>query len=214
YGNNWFPGKSINVIWDYDIEGIWQEGEAEAAKEYNLSPGDIKAVDVNGDGQYQAKDDKRFIGYTEPRLRFGLRIDVSYKNFSVSVFIRANLGHKRSFPDALHRGKSEYNRRNIAPIPYWTKENQSNKWPGLAVNDSPFGGGVKIYKNASFVRIQDVTLGYSLPKHVVQRFQLQNLRFFGSIRNLHSFDSWPGWDTESGHEPMPRTFTVGLNLSI
>lgn len=213
YSNNWFPGKSIDVIWDYDIIGMWQEEEAEAADVYNLSPGDIKAVDINDDGTYQSQDDKRFIGHTEPRFRIGLRNDVSYKNFSASVFIRANLGHKLPFGNAIH-SHSTYDRRNTPPTPYWTKENRSNEWPRTSLTDDPFGGGIMMYKNASFVRIQDLTLGYTLPEHIIQRLQLRNLRFFGSVRNLYSFDDWPGWDPESGMTPMPRTFTLGLNVSL
>ncbi|SMO62717.1 SusC/RagA family TonB-linked outer membrane protein [Fodinibius sediminis] len=213
YSNNWFPGESIDVVWDYDITGMWQVEEAEQADVYNLSPGDIKAVDVNDDGSYTSQQDKRFIGHTEPRFRMGLRNDVSYKNFSLSVFLRANLGHIRPFPDAMHE-HSTYDRRNTPPTPYWTKENRSNEWPRTSLTDDPFGGGIMIYKDASFVRIQDLTLGYTLPEDLVQRIQLQNLRLFGSVRNLYSFDNWPGWDPESGMTPMPRTFTVGLNLSL
>ncbi|HEY9489732.1 MAG TPA: SusC/RagA family TonB-linked outer membrane protein, partial [Chryseosolibacter sp.] len=59
YSNQWFPGQPIDVVWDYDINGIWQTGEEEAAP-YGLQPGDFKAVDVNEDGHYVNLDDKRF----------------------------------------------------------------------------------------------------------------------------------------------------------
>jgi hypothetical protein len=71
-----------------------------------------------------------------------------------------------------------------------------------------------IYKPRSFVRIQDVSLSYSLPADVMHRIKMNNLQFFGSIRNLATFTRWPGWDPESGMAPMPRTFTIGLNCSL
>ena len=65
---------------------------------YDLEPGDFKAVDVNGDGKYIDLQDKQFIGYDAPRYRIGLRNDVTFlKNFTASVFVRADLGHIGSY---------------------------------------------------------------------------------------------------------------------
>src|SRR5690606_25726706 len=52
FTNKWFPGKSSDVVWDYDVIGVWQLGEEDAAGAYNMVPGDYKAVDVNNDGKY------------------------------------------------------------------------------------------------------------------------------------------------------------------
>lgn len=213
FDNEWFPGYSIDAVWDYDIVGIWQMDEEAEADEYGLQPGDIKAVDVNGDGDFDEEIDKQFIGHTEPRFRIGFGNEVDYGNFSASVFIRSDLGHIRPFSHAIHES-STYDRRNVEPIPYWTEENESNEWPRLSQNHDVYGGGIMMYKDASFVRIQDVTLSYTLPSEITDWMQMQSLRVYGSIRNLYSFDSWPGWDPESGLTPMPRTFSLGLNLTI
>lgn len=219
FDNQWFPGRSIDAVWDYDITGMWQMEEVDEAAAYGLQPGDIKARDVDGNGTYEALDDKVFIGHTEPRFRIGFRNQVDFlQNFSASIFIRADLGHIRPFPDAIHR-HSTYDRRNESPTPYWTEENRSNEWPRTAQLDGPYGGGVMMYKDASFVRIQDFMLSYTLPSALTQQLQLQNLRIYGSVRNLYSFDNWPGWDPESWTSggtniELPRTFTLGLNLSI
>lgn len=93
FGNEWFPGHPIDAVWDYDIIGVWQTDEAEQAAVYGARPGDYKAVDVNGDGNYTEVADKQFIGYRQPRFRLGLRNEISYKNFSASMFIRSDLGH-------------------------------------------------------------------------------------------------------------------------
>ncbi|MEX2641386.1 MAG: SusC/RagA family TonB-linked outer membrane protein [Balneolales bacterium] len=214
YENNWFPGRAIDAVWDYDMIGIWQEEEAEEAAEYGMSPGDIKARDFNDDGTYEALEDKAFIGHTQPRFRIGFRNEVDFlRNFSASVFVNAALGHVRPYSSARHSWTT-YDRNNIAPIPYWTPENRSNEWPGLSQVHDQYGGGIEVYKDASFVRIQDITLSYSLPDNISQLIQLQNLRVFGSVRNLYSFDNWPSWDPESGFTPMPRIITAGVNLSI
>ena len=216
YSNQWFPGQPIDVVWDYDINGIWQTGEEEAAA-YGLQPGDFKAVDVNEDGHYVNLDDKRFIGYDAPRYRLGLRNDITFlKNFTASIFVRADLGHIGSYSAALNSGYESNDRwnRNIGPVPYWTSGNPNDEYARLNPILSSFGGGLMIYKPRSFVRIQDVSLAYNLPVEMAERLKLKNLNVFGAVRNLATFTKWPGWDPESGMTPMPRTYTFGLSFSL
>ncbi len=184
---------------------------------------DFKAVDVNGDGKYVDVEDKQFIGYTVPRYRLGLRNDFTFfKNFTASVFVRADLGHIGAYNVALNGGFESNDRwnRNVGPVPYWTADNPNNEYARLNVNTGSYGGGLMIYKPLSFVRVQDVSLAYAVPAASSNRIRLNNLQFFGSIRNLATFTKWPGWDPESrregtlGMEPMPRTFTIGLNCSL
>ncbi|MEX2231955.1 MAG: TonB-dependent receptor [Cyclobacteriaceae bacterium] len=216
YSNQWFPGQPIDVIWDYDVTGIWQTGDEEAAT-YGLQPGDFKAVDVNGDGRYVNLEDKRFIGYDAPRYRLGFRNDISFlKNFTASFFIRADLGHMGSYTAALNSGYESNDRwnRNNGPVPYWTADRPSTEYARLNPIVSSFGGGLMIYKPRSFVRIQDVSLSYSLRANIAQRMKLNNVEVFGAVRNLATFTKWPGWDPESGMTPMPRTYTFGLSFSL
>ena len=216
YTNGWFPGQAVDVVWDYDIVGIWQTGESEAAT-YGLQPGDFKAVDVNGDGKYVNLDDKQFIGHRAPRYRLGLRNDITFlKNFTASIFISADLCHIGSYSAALNSGYESNDRwnRNVGPVPYWTADRPNNEYARLNPIVSAFGGGLMIYKPRSFVRIQDVSLSYNLPSDVAQRLRLNNLNVFGAVRNLATFTEWSGWDPESGMTPMPRTYTFGLSFSL
>ncbi len=217
FTNLWFPGEAIDVVWDYDIIGIYQLDEADDAAVYNLLPGDFKAVDVNDDGKFVNVQDKKFIGYEDPRFRIGLRNDVSFlKNFTASVFLRADLGHIGEYSPALNSGYESNDRwnRNVGPVPYWTADRPNNEYARLNCIRAVFGGGLMIYKPRSFVRVQDISLTYNLPSDLAKRFNLNNLQVFGSIRNLATFSKWPGWDPEAGMTPMPRTFTLGLNLSL
>lgn len=214
FSNEWFPGHGIDAIWNYDIVGIWQEEERDEAAKYNLEPGDFKARDLDDNGTYEAVKDKTFIGYDQPRFRVGLRNDFTIlKNLTASVFVRADLGHMGRFRPARHR-HSTYDRYNTPPVPYWTKENRSNDWPRLGQNDAPYGGGIDLFKPKSFVRIQDFTLNYRFPMDRLTSINFQSLQIFASVRNLWTFSDWPGWDPETGFSPMPRTYTMGLNLSL
>lgn len=217
FTNLWFPGEALDVVWDYDIIGIYQLNEADAAAVYGLQPGDFKAVDVNNDGKFVNVQDKKFIGYNSPRYRLGIRNDFNFmKNFTASVFIRSDLGHIGSYSPALNSGYESNDRwnRNVGPVPYWTADRPNNEYARLNCIRAVFGGGLMIYKPRSFTRIQDISLTYNLPADLAKRISLNNLQFFGSIRNLATFTKWPGWDPESGMTPMPRTYTIGLNLSL
>lgn len=217
YSNEWFPGQAIDVVWNYELQGVWQMNEADQASVYGMRVGDFKGVDVDGDGVYNELVDKQFIGYEEPRYRLGLRNDFSFlTHFTASVFLRADLGQIGSYSPALNAGWESNDRRsrNVGPVPYWTPENPINDYARLDVSTSGYGGGLMIYKPRSFVRIQDVSLSYSLPASLAKRIKLNNLRVFGSVRNLATFTKWPHWDPESGSSPMPRIFTTGLSLSL
>lgn len=217
FANRWFPGQSIDVVWDYEVQGIWQTDESEEALNYNLKPGDFKVEDVDGDYRFVDLQDKQFIGHTTPRYRLGFRNDLVFlKNFTASLFIRADLGHIGSFRDAMNMVYGIYDRVNrpSGDIPYWTPENPSNEYPGLTPNYEGFGGTLMVYKPRSFVRVQDLSLAYNLTSSAAQVLKLEGLQVFGSVRNLLTFTKWPGWDPESGMSPMPRTFTVGFRCSL
>ncbi|WP_234364057.1 SusC/RagA family TonB-linked outer membrane protein [Lunatibacter salilacus] len=215
FSNHWFPGRAVDIVWDYNVLGVWQMEEADAASVYNLSPGDFKGEDVNEDGVYTDLIDKQFIGYTNPRYNIGFRNEATYKNFTATIFIRASLGHILPFNQAL-QGSLSHDRRNYdgGPMPYWTPENRNNEFARLRPIHSPYGGGLGIYHPGSFVRIQDLSLSYNMPMATVDRLKLNSMRIFGAVRNLYSFDQWPGWDPESNMTPMPRTYSLGLNLSL
>jgi len=179
FTNRWFIGRAIDAVWDYDLQGVWQEDEAEEAARYGMRPGDFKSVDVNDDGTYRAEDDKKFIGHTEPRYRLGFRNEVSFLgNWSASVFLRADLGHIGVEPAALNPGEESNDRRSrhTGPVPYWTVENPINDYGRLDLQTGGYGGGINIYRDLSFLRVQDVTLSYSLPVGIAEQLQLRNLR--------------------------------------
>ena len=216
YTNNWFPGRAIDVIWDYKIKGIWQENEREEAAKYRLEPGDWKAEDVDQNGKYEALADKMFIGYKQPRYRIGFRNDFEFlKHFTASFFLRAELGHKAPFGNALHRsGVDTYDKMNIWKFPYWTPENPINDYARLTTNINVFGGGLMIYKSRSFVRLQDVSLSYAFPKSLLGLFGIESMDVYYSGHNLLYFSKWPAWDPESLMTPMPRTHIVGVRISL
>lgn len=227
YTNEWFPGQAIDVVWDYNVQGVWQLDEADEAAVYNMQPGDYKSEDVNDDGVYDALVDKQFIGHTRPRYRLGLRNDFTFlKDFTASIFLRADLGHIGEFTYATHES-STYDRINIMDIPYWTPTNGENEYARTSEVHGAYGGGLRVFKSLGFLRVQDVSLSYNIPSYIAEKLQTKSIRVFVSARNLLTFTKWPGWDPEStsipdepgdrpvlGNTPMPKSFSAGINLSL
>ena len=208
--NNWFIGESIDRIWEYERLGIWQLDEAEKAAVYGRRPGDIKLKDMNNDGILQPADDKGFQEYKKPKYRFGLRNDISFlKNFNLSIFLRADLGFFRQ--NRIDEGSSWIDRRNILYAPYWTPEKPSNEYAMLNTEkNAPYG----VWKNSSFLRLQDVSLSYNIPKNLISKYKLQSLKVFLNLRNYYTITKWDHWDAESGSTPMPKYFSFGVNVNL
>jgi hypothetical protein len=213
-GNGWFIGQSLDRIWDYEILGVWQLGEEEAAAVYGKQPGDIKLKDQNDDGILTPTDDKIFQGYTRPQYRLGLRNDlILFKNFEISAFIRADLGYYGA--NNLHKNSgsnSDFERRNRMYRPYWTIDNPINDYARLnSDTDSP---GFTYWENRSFVRLQDLSVAYKVPKAKLTKYKIQGLKVFVNFRNLLTFTGWEHYDPESGTSRMPMYSSIGINVSL
>ena len=226
-GNRWFIGEPISVIYDYVMEGIWQEDEIAAGKHLQQDPqaqaGDVKLADLDGDGKITPEGDKKIQGQTTPKWTAGLTNTFSYKGFTLSVFIQTAQGHKRN-NSLLAMAADEQGRRNsTTEVGYWTPENKSNEYRSLSKTSNRWGYGFP--RNAGYTRIKDVTLSYQFPAQVLNALHLSSLTAYVSGRNLYTFTSWKGWDPESditqrgwsGYEnnyPMTKSFVFGLNVTF
>jgi len=208
--NSWFIGKSIDRIWDYKFLGIYQLGEEELAKSFGKSPGDVKLLDVDGNG-VSTQEDKVFQGYQKPRYRLGLRNDFTvFRNFQISCFIRADLGHYGKNNMFSHKTQVG-DRQNYYDVPYWTPENPTNKYTRLNTVDTPV---YTIYQSRAFVRLQDLSVSYNLPQKYMEKLKIGGCKVYVSSRNLVTFTKWSGWDPESGNTPMSRIFTFGIDVAL
>ena len=226
-GNRWFIGEPISVIYDYEMEGIWQEDEIAAGKHLNQDPqaqaGDVKLKDINGDGKIDPNDDKVIQGQTTPKWTAGLTNTFSYKGITLSIFIQTAQGQKRN-NSLLAMAADEQGRRNsTTEVGYWTPENRSNEYRSLSKTSNRWGYGFPC--DASYTRIKDITLSYQFPTQITNMLHLSSLTAYVSGRNLATFTSWKGWDPEAditqrgwgGYEnnyPMTKSFVFGLNVTF
>jgi len=221
-GNRWFIGEPLVVFYDYEKAGIWQISEEEEAKKYNQVPGDIKLVDRNSDGRIDG-DDRVIIGDDIPDFTGGMTNRFEYGNFDLSVFVYARVGQmlNSAFHDSNNTLQGRYNNLDVD---YWTPDNPTNAYPRPNQNQEsiPYGSTLR-YFDGSYVKIRNISLGYSLPSDFIERVGLSRARIYGSIQNAYTFTEYDAYDPEiyddddpevDNEVPLPRVFLVGVNLSF
>ena len=217
--NTWFIGHAIDEIWGIPTNGIWQSDEASEAAEFGVVPGDFKVVDKNGDGKF-TNDDKEFMGFEEPRFRWTLRNEFNlFKNFDVSFMIYSYWGHKTAYNQAKNRD-GFLDRTNSHLFPYWTAENPQNEYARLYSSNG--SASFNLYRERSFIRLDNISMAYTIPSQMLSRAKIENLKVYFNVRNVGVYapewDYWdPEWETSPtnvGPGPTPRTWTLGLNLTL
>ena len=177
--NRWFIGHSIDEIWDYTVDGVWQANEEEEAAKYGVQPGDLKIRDVDGDGKY-TNADKDFQGWRNPRFRWTLRNEFRLFNvLDVAVSFYSYWGHKDDFNQIKNRD-GFLDRTSSYKFPYWTAENGNNEWARLYSSEGG-SSGFSVYRDRSFIRLDNISMGYTIPRSITQKVKIQNLKIFWSI---------------------------------
>jgi TonB-linked SusC/RagA family outer membrane protein len=226
--NGWFIGQPISAIWNYRTTGIWQVDEIDEAAKYGQKPGDPKVANnytaddvVNDDGSvtpvYNDKD-KEFLGQTAPPVHWSLRNEFTlWKDLSVSFNIYSYMGHKSTETNYLNNdngGSRVTNAYNIFAKEYWTPENPSNTYARLDASGPAGATSAPRLHDRSFIRLENISVGYTLPKSWTSRLEVDRLKIFGSIRNVAVWQKdWEYGDPETGGLAT-RVFTLGLNANF
>ncbi len=219
-GNGWFIGSPIQVWYDYEFEGIYQSNEVDlASSREDKQPGEIKLIDQDGDGVI-TPDDRKILGSDVPDFYGGIRNSFSYKGFDLNAYIYFRQGHmiRSRFHDS---NNSLFARYNNLDVNYWTIDNPSNEAPRPNENqERPRNGSTLTYFDGSYIKLRNVTLGYSLPTSIVESSPFSRLRFYVSGENLWFGTSYETFDPESGSEasssdvPSNRSVIFGLKASF
>ena len=221
--NGWFIGKPIGEIWYWDTDGIWQADEAEEAAKVNQKPGDPKVInycteDDKADGTPVYNDkDRVYHGTTQPPIYWNMRNDFTFlKNFTFSFSMYSYMGHKSRagyWLNGDNSGSMFTQTCNTFKKEYWTPENPTNDYGRLgAVGPSGVTGIEKVY-NRSFVRLDNITLGYTIPKELTSKIGVQRIHLTAGINNVCTIDSWEYGDPETGGFAN-RQFQFGLNVTL
>ena len=199
-----------------------QLDEEEAASEYNQVPGSVKVVDQNNDGQIssnEGEDDRKVIGSEQPDWTMGMTNKFTYGNFDLSFLIYTSQGatYRNSMLSGT-MGEVGAGRYNALNLNYWTINNPSNEYYGPGIANNPYRGAI-FYQDASFVRISDITLGYTLPSTGLDKFGFSNFRMYVQVSNpfvFHDFDGMdPEFNSSTYNDGIPSaTYLFGLNVSF
>jgi TonB-linked SusC/RagA family outer membrane protein len=228
-GNRRFVGESVRAHYSYKFEGIWQLGEEAEAAVFGQVPGQVKVADID-DSKTITSDDRTILGKETPDWTAGLRNQINYKNWDLSFFVytRQGLMYSNAFLNGTFGdiASDRYNRS--ADIDYWTVDNPSNTYfspitgPGLNSKNERKGGNSRValsYQLADFVRISDITMGYSLPKDALDAFGVSRFRIYGQLQNPFVFTDFLTFDPEynSGayNDDFPAlTVLLGVNINF
>lgn len=219
-GNKWFIGQPINVYYEYEKIGIWQNTPEDLAEMElfnkngaSFKPGDIRVWD-SGDKKI-TEADRKILGSTSPKFIASMVNNFSYKGFDLSVFLYASVG-------SMLNNNIEYlnkpGRANSIVIDYWTPNNPTNAFPRPSVdNASPAYVKSLQYEKADFLRVKNITLGYTLPERFLKKINARKIRVYFSANNPFIFTGYTGIDPEGtkGYtSPSFSTWMGGLNLSF
>lgn len=218
-------GFPLGYFYGLETDGLFQNaGEVAAhATQANAAPGDLRFVDQNGDGVIDS-DDRTYIGDPIPDATMGMNISMNYKNWDFGAYAFASLGNEivRNY----ERNQPLVN-RSIYTLNRWTGEGSSNSFPRVTTGATSNTLFSDFYvEDGSFVRIQNVQLGYTLPRDIMENMGADSLRFYLAVNNLYTFTEYKGYDPsassgapigggiDQGFYPVPRTYLLGVNFKF
>ncbi len=216
--NGWFIGYPTQAFFDYEKMGIWQTNEADQAAKFNQKPGDIKVKDQNNDGIIDATNDRVVLGTERPTWSGNLNQDFSYKGFDLHIQLFARWGQMMRY--AITGNYDPQANGNSLRHDYWTPENPTNEFPRPNANRSQAATlfySSMFFKDASFVKLRGITLGYTLPSAALKKLGISSVRVYVSGRNLITWSKIKNYDPERGGSltnPMTRLVVTGLNLEF
>ncbi len=222
-------GYSIGYFYGLQTDGIFQnQAEVDAhptqiALGAAAQPGDIRFKDVNGDGVINLNDRTK-VGSPLADYTMGFNVTMNYKNFDFAAYSYASVGNEmvRNY----ERSVSDLNKINYV-LGRWTGEGSSNSVPRVtteATTNNLFSD--YFVEDASFLRIQNIQLGYTFANSLSQKVGITKLRLYSSVNNPFTFTRYRGFDPtgsngaaigggiDYGFYPSPKIFILGLNLNF
>ncbi|MCX2453826.1 TonB-dependent receptor [Pedobacter sp. PLR] len=180
----------------------------------NVFPGNIKYQDTNNDKVIDGND--RVILNDKVVVRFGANFNFGWKNFDVSANVIGALNGMRYMSG--YEGWAFYLSQNARPLALdnWTPDNPNATYPRLSIQNNANDTKYSSFwlRKADYIKIQNVQIGYQLPKAALTKLKLNSLRLFASVQNLATITNYTGFDPEGGYYPLSRTWSFGFNLKF
>jgi hypothetical protein len=215
--NNWFIGQPVGVIYGYEGLGIWQVGDSVAMKSYTtnpFTPGNVRVADLNGDKRIDPNNDRKVIGSTRPAWVVGMTNTVTYKGWDFSIFIYGRLNYLFNTG-----GEGQAARGVQREINYYTINNQNSEYqkPIYNAGNAPVDPYFTAlgYKEASFLMIRNISLGYTMTGKNLGKSGISNLKLYAQAANpgmIYSEISHLNMDVVGA--TWNRGFVFGINATF
>lgn len=196
--------------------------------------GDYVYADANGDGVYGGDDDREFQNVSsDPKFTFGMQMAASWKNFDISMNWAGQAGFKLYWSPAtgynspttrigcaLSKDITDNHYFYDPENPNDPRTNINGKYGRLVASENGYqntASSTLYLFNGNYLKLKNLTLGYTFPTQLLQKAYISNLRVYASIENVFSIDKFPGQDPELGASPKytsVRQFAFGVNLSF
>ena len=230
------PGEPLFHFYGLKTDGIFQnQAEVDAVYTANpdqevVQPGDIRFVDLNGDGTINAAD-KTVIGNPYPTVTMGLNLSAQYKNFDASIFIQGAYGHEIYNTNIYDlEGMGRLFNSGVGVMDRWTGEGTSNSIPRALGAPQNLNASDRFVEDGSYTRLKNLNIGYTFDENVFGD-SLANLRIYLSGQNLITITDYSGLDPEIGVDnvlqqgvgavgidrglyPQPTSITFGVQLGF
>ncbi|WP_082204130.1 SusC/RagA family TonB-linked outer membrane protein [Dysgonomonas sp. HGC4] len=248
-GNKLFIGESLESLYNYKITGVWTASEASEAVKYGQYEGQAKVLDRDGNYVIDEKD-KMILGSALPDWTGSFTSNLNWKDFDFSFSIYTKQGvnvvspFMQEFTDYKDRGRNKLKMdyyipagtpilnadgtvgvspgRNSQAFPYPNNSGVNNGGGSFWSISSDAEPGSNNYVDASFVRVKNITLGYTLPRKMLTNIGVSNLRFYVNVLNPFVFTDYKGYDPEwasaslsdGSGGPSSITYQFGVNLKF
>lgn len=218
-------GYPINVFYGYVTDGLFQnQTEVENhAFQPGAAPGDIRYRDLNNDGVIN-ESDRTVIGNPNPTWLFSMNNTVEWKGLELSVYLQGVAGNSIYNANNIENtGMAAAMNQTVAVLDRWTGEGTSNFMPRAVYGDPNQNCRVsdRFIENGSYLRVKNIMLAYSFPSKMLQKINVHGLRLALICENVATISKYSGFDPEvsingidSSRYPIPRTYSVGLNLNF
>ena len=214
--NNLFLGESLGAIYGYNWIGIVQDDDTEYMAANGVKPGDAMYEDLNGNIEIDAED-RKILGYSKENFRMSFSNTFTYGNLQLYVLFNgvfSGNGFGMAANNMAYLSYEGYGYRNTLDHPFWTEENKSETYPSVNFSDNRFIA----LQSYGFVRLQDVNLSYKFKTEKLANIGINSMDIYLAGKNLWFLSpNWTGSDPEVrsySSAQLPRTFTLGVNLSF
>lgn len=222
YYNEWYGYKSMGVILNEDA--MMENGQKIPVLTNNDKAGNIRYVDIDGDGKITASNDRVRLGNSLPEMQYGGSLWAEWKNFDFNLSFQG-IGHQLSYwnwPVSPFLYQAYSCPANLIES-HWSPlasdaENAKAKYPKLTTNDANIYAASDFWLfNGAYMRVKNITLGYTIPSDITKKFHVDRLRFYFSANDLPAFSKYPkGYDPEWNRfsDLLMSSYIFGLNVSF